>query len=305
MKQSKKIIHYWCDDIDSSRYLGQGVCVAVLDSGICFHRDFDQRIIGFTDMVNGKRNAYDDNGHGTHVCGILAGNGLSGGGIYGGIAPRCQIYMVKILDQRGHGTIPHVLEGVYWLLKNYKKYHIRVVNISVGTLPTANDEESKALIRGVEALWDAGMVVVAAAGNYGPDQGSVTMPGNSRKVITVGSSNDQSYIDLFGNNRKNYSGRGPTSECICKPDVLAPGSYIVSTNAYYKKKGHYYTVKSGTSMSTPMVSGAVAVLLSKYPDMSNIEVKMSIWKSCTDLGRPKNEQGYGLLNIEELLKQKN
>lgn len=302
MKQSKQTIHYWCDDITSSRYLGQGICVAVLDSGICFHRDFGNRIAGFTDLISGKLSPYDDNGHGTHVSGILGGNGLSSNGIYGGIAPKCEFYMVKILDYRGHETIPHVLDGVHWLLKNHRKYNIRIVNISVGTLPTTNEAEEKELLAGVEALWDAGMVVVAAAGNYGPESGSVTMPGDSKKVITVGSSNDQSYIDLFGNNRRNYSGRGPTKECVCKPDVLAPGSYIVSTNVHFKKKGRYYTVKSGTSMSTPMVSGAVALLLSKYPDMSNIEVKMAIWQCCDDLGRPKNEQGYGLLNIERLLK---
>lgn len=301
MKQSKQTIHYWCNDTISFRYLGQGICVAVLDSGICYHRDFGDRIIGFADLINGQRTAYDDNGHGTHVAGILGGNGSASRGNYGGIAPKCQIYMVKILDHQGHGTIPHVLDGIHWLLKNHKKYNIRIVNISVGTLPTANEEEGTALIKGVEELWDAGLIVVAAAGNYGPVHGSVTMPGDSKKVITVGSSNDQNYIDMFGHNRKNYSGRGPTRDCVCKPDVLAPGSYIISTNAQYKKKGSYYTVKSGTSMSTPMVSGAVAILLSKYPDMSNVEVKMRIWQSCTDLGRTKNEQGYGLLNVEKLL----
>lgn len=100
----------------------------------------------------------------------------------------------------------------------------------------------------------------------------------------------------------NYSGRGPTSECVCKPDLVAPGSYIRSCNGFSQKKNQKaYSVKSGTSMSAPVVSGAVALLLSKYPDMKNVEVKLRLLMSADDMGKDPNIQGRGLLNIEKLL----
>jgi serine protease AprX len=123
-------------------------------------------------------------------------------------------------------------------------------------------------------------------------------------VITVGSCDDQFYMEEGKKKRKSYSGRGPTAECVVKPDLLAPGSYITSCNARYREKGQKpYTMKSGTSMSTPVVSGAIALLLSKYPDMSNVEVKLRLRESSIDIGRPQNEQGWGLLNVEKLLKE--
>lgn len=126
-------------------------------------------------------------------------------------------------------------------------------------LPQSDESEEERLINGVEALWDAGMVVVAAAGNLGPKEGTITTPGDSKKIITVGSSDDQYYIDQRGNTKKHYSGRGPTKECVCKPDVVAPGSYIRSCNAKFaRQRGQPYVVKSGTSMATPIVSGAIA-----------------------------------------------
>ena len=177
-------------------------------------------------------------------------------------------------------------------------------NISVGTLPSVNEEGAEKLVQAVEALWDVGIVVVTAAGNYGPRPGSITSPGISKKVITVGSCDDQFYMEEGKKKRKSYSGRGPTAECVVKPDLLAPGSYITSCNARYREKGQKpYTMKSGTSMSTPVVSGAIALLLSKYPDMSNVEVKLRLRESSIDIGRPQNEQGWGLLNVEKLLKE--
>lgn len=301
MKQVKQIIHYWCNDTRTGKCLGQSIGVAVLDTGIVLHPDFDKRVLAFQDCVNGRPMFYDDSGHGTHVCGIIGGCGRLSRGLYAGIAPACSLIVVKVLDQNGNGKIRNVIEGIRWVLENKEKYGIRIVNISVGTLPQSGDAEEDQLIKAVELLWDSGIVVVAAAGNYGPDSGTVTTPGISKKVITVGASDDDEYITPSGR-RKNYSGRGPTRDCVCKPDVVAPGSYITSCNAHYLRKGgRSYTVKSGTSMATPIVSGAAALLLSKYPDMSNVELKLRLRESCRNLGLPHNQQGWGLLDVTALL----
>lgn len=302
MKRVKKIVHYWCDDITKKKYLGKGITVAVLDTGIAPHPDFRQKVLEFRDFVNGQEIIYDDNGHGTHVCGVLAGSGVSSGGEYAGIAPECDLIMLKVLDKKGNGKVKQVMSAFRWLIENQKKYHIRIVNISVGMTPQSDIIDEERLVDGVEALWDAGMVVVAAAGNLGPKAGTITTPGISKKIITVGSSNDHYYVDDNGNTQKNYSGRGPTRECICKPDIVAPGSYIQSCNAsYIRQRDKPYIVKSGTSMAAPVVSGAIADLLCKYPNMSNVEIKLRLRESCVDLGLDRNNQGWGLLNIEKLL----
>ncbi len=303
MKQVKEAVNYWCDDTLKGKYLGQGVGVAVLDTGIELHEDFDRRIIKFYDAVNYINRIYDDNGHGTHVAGIIGGNGKLSKGEYCGIAPRCNLYPVKVLDSKGHGQIGRVMKGINWVLCHRFKYNIRIVNISVGALASIKPMDEARLIAGVEEMWDAGLVVVAAAGNYGPESGSITTPGISKKIITVGSSNDEKFIDDFGNKRNNYSGRGPTEECVCKPDVLAPGSYITSCNSgHIRKRQKPYIMKSGTSMATPIVSGAMAILLSKYPSMNNVEVKLRLRGSCRDLGLPINEQGWGMLDVSKLIK---
>lgn len=297
MKLVKDSINYWCDDIERNNYLGQGIGVAVLDTGVNVHIDFDSRIIAFKDVLHNKKKIYDDNGHGTHVCGIVGGSGRVSGGVYGGMAPRCNLIVVKVLDEKGNGMVVNVLKGLKWVEENKEKYNIRVVNVSVGTLPTAGNKEEKMLLDAVERLWDAGLVVIAAAGNYGPGAGTITTPGVSKKVITVGAYED------CGGKRKNYSGRGPTWECVCKPDVIAPGSYVISCNGQYMQaRQKPYTRKSGTSMSTPVIAGAAALLLCKYPHMTNVEVKLKLLESCDDLGLPRNHQGRGMINIEKFLK---
>ena len=155
--------------------------------GIYPHIDFDGRITGFRDFLQGKKQPYDDNGHGTHVAGIIGGNGKASQGRYCGIAPGCSLVSLKILDKRGNGNMKDVVKALRWLKMNGKQLGIRIVNISVGTVGKG-DRNSALLIQGVEELWDEGFIVVTAAGNMGPEPGSITAPGSSRKVITVGSS---------------------------------------------------------------------------------------------------------------------
>ena len=302
MRRVKETVHYFCNDILFGHIDGHGVTTAVLDTGISPHPDLKGRIAAFGDMLYGKKRMYDDNSHGTHVAGIIAGSGGLSSGLYAGIAPASQIVAVKVLDQKGEGKIRYLIEGIKAILRNSDKWQIRIVNISIGTLPHQGDEEEMELMRWVDRLWDEGLVVVTAAGNFGPRSGTVTIPGISKKVITVGASDDGNQKDRYGKVGTNYSVWGPTSECGCKPDLVAPGSYIRSCNGFSQKKNQKaYSVKSGTSMSAPVVSGAVALLLSKYPDMKNVEVKLRLLMSADDMGKDPNIQGRGLLNIEKLL----
>lgn len=269
---------------------GKGVGVAILDTGIYPHIDFDNRIAVFQDFIGSRKRPYDDNGHGTHVAGLIAGSGKGSQGKYKGSAPGSHLAVLKILDKRGNGRMQDVLQALDWIRKNGSRYRIRIVNISIGTIGSGV-KNSLQLIESVEAIWDLGYIVVTAAGNMGPEPGSITAPGSSRKVITVGSS------DML-EGKAGISGIGPTEECICKPDLVAPGSHIISCAPGGKG---LYTAKSGTSMSTPQVAGAIALLLEKEPQLKNVEVKMLLKESVEDLGYERNRQGWGLFRKEKLL----
>ena len=273
-----------------SYYTGKGIGVCILDTGIYDHIDFAGRIWAFYDFLSYKRLPYDDNGHGTHVAGLLAGNGTASMGKYRGAAPGCGIISLKVLDRYGNGSQEDVLRAFRWIREYRQQYRIRVVNIPVGTTCNSKKDHTE-LLEKVEQLWDEGMVVVAAAGNQGPRPGSITAPGNSRKVITVGSS------DML-EGRSGISGRGPTRECVCKPDIVAPGNQIMSC---IPGKPYSYGIKSGTSMSTPLVSGAIACALEKDPTLTNVDIKTMLMNSAEDMGRPRNQQGWGRFNRRKFL----
>lgn len=278
MKRVKKIVHY------QNKWLGKGCTVAVMDTGVQVHPDLDGHIGVYRDFIGGRLEKYDDNGHGTHVCGIIGGNGI-------GMAPECKMIVLKVLDDTGNGSVGQSMQAFRWILENRERFNIRVVNISMGMEPKQNEEGARYILGAVELLWDMGIVVVAAAGNLGPAAGSITIPGLHKKVITVGS-----YDHI-------KSGQGSVSENIWKPDLVAPGSRIFSCNAKWKSgKEPLYVAKNGTSMSTPIVTGAIAQLLSKYPNMPNHEVKRRLISSCDNLNLPRIRQGSGLINVDKLLK---
>ncbi len=287
-------------------YSGKDITIAFLDTGISPIKDFDNRIIAFKDFINGNDNAYDDNGHGTHVAGIACGNGALSNKKYKGIAPDANIVALKTLDYNGKGSAADILAGIQWIYDNKDKYNIRVVNLSIGTASSGTDDP---LVKAAEAIWDMGITVVSAAGNNGPAPCTISSPGISRKIITVGSSDDDLETNIWGASLKNFSGRGPTQDCIIKPDILAPGNSIVSCLAkdincsHSEIKDRFYRILSGTSMSTPMISGAVANLLEKYPNLTPDDIKYMLKLSSTSLGYPKNREGWGLLNVSELLSQ--
>ena len=302
MDRVKQQIHYWCEDTSSGTYLGGGVTAAVLDTGLSLHPDFRGRVAAFLDMTGkGKdpRVPYDDSGHGTHVAGILLGDGRMSGGRFAGIAPRAGIVALKVLDEKGEGKIEDILRGIDWVRSHAKEYGIRVANLSVGAKEGLGEEKEQRLLEAVETLWDEGLVVTVSAGNQGPREGTVAVPGTSRKVITVGALKMES-VPL------ECSGRGPTRDCVVKPDLLAPGYLIHSCRNRYGKRWGYYTAKSGTSMAAPVVCGAAALYLCKYPRATNLEIKLRLMQTAGTRQRGKKAQDScgdeeRLLDVEAFL----
>ena len=272
MKRVKEIVHY-----GRPGYYGKDITVVVMDTGMEPHPDLGDNLWKFKDFINGRMLPYDDNGHGTHVAGIIGGRKY-------GMAPLCRLIVLKVLGSGGNGDVIQSMKGFRWIIENQEKYNIRVVNISMGMKRDTNKIGEKRILAAVDVLWRAGIVVVAAAGNYGPREGSITIPGLHPSIITVGSYDER------------YSGRGSSMEHIWKPDVVAPGRKIISCNV----DGNYIE-KSGTSMATPVVSGAITLLLSKYPNLTNDEIKRKLRHSCDDLGLSGVQQGSGLLNIQKFM----
>ena len=317
MNRAAQIIHL--KSARKEHLTGKGIGVAIFDTGIGYHPDLfcnnKKGLVAFIDTIYGRKQYYDDNGHGTHIAGILAGSGKTCNGMFEGIAPDCHYVMIKVLNQHGEGNTENVLAGISWLLHHYKEYDIRIVNISVGSTRGKHFDESSPLVLGVNKLWSAGLAVFNAAGNHGPSPYSIGAPGNSRKIVTVGSS------DLIENgDLRDYSGRGPTQSCIKKPDIVAPGSDIVSCypmiyNAPLKiyqpmpsqkdtpniYNGAPYLARTGTSMATPIISGCAALLLEKYPYLTNKEIKLRLRNTALNLGYSHARQGWGLIRCDKLL----
>lgn len=276
-------------------FYGDQIGIAVVDSGITPHPDYRDRIIGWYDTIHNRKQPYDDNGHGSHVAGIAAGNGLISYGQYQGIAPKANIIGIKVLNEQGNGSVADILKALRWIRQYHKQFGIQIVNISIGANDEQSFQEDCSLVQKVNELWDMGIVVVAAAGNHGPAPYTISAPGNSRKIITVGSIHNTNIA------QPTHSGTGPTRSCIKKPDVVAPGSQIISCCPPNRNGRYSYSRKSGTSMATPVISGALALLLSKYPDLSPREIKIRLKNSSTDLHLPHERQGWGLLHIGHLL----
>lgn len=288
MIRVKKEVH--ANKVYKDGYTGKGIRIALLDTGVAPLTGLRNKIVYFKDYIGNKKEPYDDNGHGTHIAGILCG-GLDNNKQVIGMAPKAELFVFKILDKNGKGSTNKAILALDWIQKNHEKYKIRIINFSMGYLVNANPSTQKVLIDKLESLWDEGVIVVAAAGNGGPKENSITVPGVSRKVITVGSSDD------VYETSKSYSGRGPTSCCIVKPEILAPGTGIRS----YSLKENEYEVKSGTSMSVPIVCGALALALEKNSSLKSAEVKMLLYDTVSQ--KIKNlTPSWGILDVDNLIK---
>lgn len=282
----------------------EDISVAILDTGIGRHPDFGNRLIAFSDFVNGRPGCYDDSGHGTHVAGCVGGSGYASRGMYRGMAPVCRLCVGKVLDRNGEGSVESMYKGLLWVLNNRLRYQIRVLNVSLGIGASGDKERMEELVGLLDAAWEQGIVVVCAAGNNGPAEGTISPLGSSRKVITVGC-HEGGYFGARRDLCENYSGRGSSDMLYRKPDVVAPGTDIISCNVQFRGSNragfrNAYAKKSGTSMSTPIISGAAALFLQKYPYMNNEQVKRKMIYSARDLGDVWSKQGWGMLNLEEM-----
>jgi len=315
-------------------YDGAGVGVAVIDSGVAnWHDDLsgtngslqypygNQRVRKFVDFVSGRTAPYDDNGHGTHVSGIIGGNGYdSNFGEKAGIAPRASIVSLKVLDANGVGSISSMIAAMNWIAQNHQAYNIRVVNMSVG----ARIHESywtDPLTLAAKALADRGIVVVTAAGNFGKSAagalqyGGITAPANAPWVLTVGASSTNGTLTRNDDTMAAFSSSGPTNiDFAAKPDLVAPGTGTVSLAApgstFYSTKAAFlvggkvgqvgfkpYLTLSGTSMAAPVVSGTVALMLQANPKLTPNLVKAILQYTAQEYpGYDSLRQGAGFLN---------
>jgi len=282
-------------------YDGSGIGVAIVDSGVTsWHDDLTgggslQRVDRFVDFVNGRQTAYDDYGHGTHVAGIIAGNGVDSNGGRSGIAPNARLIALKVLDAAGRGFISDVIAAVQYAVSNKDALNIRILNLSIAT-GVFESYRSDPLTRAARKAVAAGIVVVAAAGNYGRDEqghtmyAGITAPGNAPWVLTVGASSHMGTVDRSDDTVAAFSSRGPSAvDYGAKPDLVAPGVGIESlsdpNSAFYTTQSAYllagtvptsylpYLSQSGTSMSAPVVSGTIALMLQANPSLTPNEVK--------------------------------
>jgi subtilisin family serine protease len=281
-------------------YTGSGIVVAVLDSGIATHTALGNRVIAHVNLVSTEPGTSGDPfGHGTHVAGIIGGSATAATYVTnqfaGGSAPNVSLVDVRVLGADGSGLTSDVIAGINWVVAHKSTYRIRVLNISLGH-PVTEPAASDPLVQAVEHAVAAGITTVVSAGNYGmtssgvPELGGITSPGNAPDAITVGAIDTNYTVDPSDDQIAPYSSRGPTEyDFAVKPDVVAPGTHIVSCEV----PGSYLSVTfpqwhvagsgknaymrlSGTSMATAVVSGGAALLLNAAPSLSPAQVKVAL-----------------------------
>ena len=221
---------------------GKTVGVAILDTGIGNHPDFQNRVLDFYDFVQNRKGIYDDSGHGTHVVGCIGGSGKISRGKYRGIHPECNFVIGKVLNADGDGNLSDMIKGFEWILDCAEKYNICVVNISVGVTGSMDQDALEIMLGLVETAWQKNILVVCAAGNNGPKPMSISPLGAGKHIITVGC-HDGGYFGNRENICERYSGRGASRFAIKKPDLVAPGTDIISCAlAYLLKKKMLFSI---------------------------------------------------------------
>ncbi|SET48033.1 serine protease AprX [Oceanobacillus limi] len=305
---------------------GRNTTIAIIDTGIYPHEDLKDhsgttskdRIIAFEDLVNHRKGPYDDNGHGTHCAGDAAGNGFSLNGKFASPAPDANLVGVKVLNRIGSGSLSTVTAGVQWCIdynnnpNNTNK--IDIISMSLGAPSTDEETPLEKIVR--EAWNKHGIVMCVAAGNEGPDAGTITSPGTVQEVITVGAIDDKNTVVRRDDEIADFSSRNTDNSPI-KPDVVAPGTNIVSLRSPYSyleilqknnRIGSNYITLSGTSMATPICAGACAQII-EYTRRRGMELTPDELKQILVAGASLREEwendrktyGNGYINIQETI----
>ncbi|MBI5302775.1 MAG: S8 family peptidase [Chloroflexi bacterium] len=293
---------------------GQGIAVAVVDSGInVSHPDLlnvqgTSRVVASVKVNSKTANTDDYFGHGTHVAGIIGGNGKVSGGAYIGVAPQVNLVNVKISDDQGNASESDLVAGLQWVYQNHDKYNIRVVNLSINS--SVNESyHTNPIDAACEVLWFNKIVVVVASGNAGWN--ALYPPANDPFVITVGATNDWGTVSRDDDTWALYSTFGKTNDGFAKPDLVAPGNQVISllprSNAVlatahpdhlvsgFTGSERYFRM-SGTSMSAPIVAGGAALLLQSNPNLTPDQVKYRLTATAFAL-RSTMLAGSGELDI--------
>ncbi len=296
------------DQLAAAGDTGQGVTVAVLDTGIDNLPDFGNRLIGGVDL-SGEGNALQDGyGHGTFVAGLIAGDGASSNGQYSGEAPGANLVSIKVANASGYTDLGTLISGLQWAVDNENAYNIKVLNISLGFKPFESTFVNP-LDLAVNAAWHSGITVVTSAGNAGPSDGTILSPGDDPLAVTVGALDDLAQPTVSNDEMNDFSSVGPTSpDGWAKPDLVTSGRSVVSLAApgstVYNQNpsaviGSANFVGSGTSFSAAIVSGAAALILADNPGLTPDQVKARLLGTTNPgpVGSPYVD-GHGALNAE-------
>ena len=290
---------------------GNGVGVAVIDSGVADHPDLAGRVVARVDFTGEQSNG-DPGGHGTHVAGLIAGDGTASAGAWTGVAPRANIVSVRVIDANGHATLSTIFAGLQWVLANRATYNIKVVNMSFGGTALSGYQDDL-LASAAEMLYFAGLTVVVAAGNGGPGQATITTPADDPFVITVGALDDNGTAARLDDSIASWSSQGPTAfDGIAKPDLVAPGRKMIGLRAagstidtaYPDRRvtalgalDPQYFSMSGTSMAAPVVAGVAALYLEQNPSANPRHVKRQLTGTANPmLGVAAAAQGAGVVD---------
>ena len=283
------------DGLQRAGQRGAGVTVALVDTGIADLPDLAGRVLpvasgplGLRDAacvnLSGEDHCGDSYGHGTFLAGLIAGSGAASGGEYAGVAPQANLVSLKVAGRDGAADVSNVIAAIQWAVSFKDDYGIKVLNLSLGTDSTQSYRVDP-LNYAVERAWAAGIVVVVSASNRGPSAGTISKPGDDPFVLTVGAVDDRGTAGIGDDRLPLFSSRGPTAaDGLAKPDIVAPGARLVSLSAPGSAVAEQfpsalpapYRRASGTSMSTALVSGSIALLLSAQPAMTPDRVKYAL-----------------------------
>jgi serine protease AprX len=289
-------------DAVPNKYQGDGVTVASIDTGVSPTPNLAGRVLARVDLTP-ERDGLDRFGHGTHMAGVIAGDGVTSDEQFEGAAPETGLVSVKVAGWDGATDVSTVIAGLQWVVSNRARYNIRVVNLSWGT-DTSRGYGVDPLDRAVERAWQAGLVVVVSAGNFGPLPGTISKPADDPYVITVGAADTNGTARDVDDTVAPFSSRGPTADGVGKPDLLAPGVSIVSDRAPgstidsfrpLARLGTSLFKGSGTSQAAAIVAGVAARLLDVDPTLTNDELK-GVLKATADPRLAGPDGGAGMID---------